>query len=205
MLKPDGNREEVLVYLLTALLHEDCMPLQIIRGIKFSPELAMDFYPKNDEWCCRYGKKLYTFLVHNRMEIPAMCKEEGGIISYFKLGSVIFTRMSEYLSGKACCSCVLFETSGDPFAIARKIVGESPIPGDCSKDSLRHTFSAAETIEASYSENRALHNVAHSCENKEELYHELGVIIKALRDKRTSDVAFFASCLLEEIVKKYRS
>lgn len=181
LLKPDGNQENIVRYALKRLLEEDCTPVHVVRDVKFWHGDAFTFYPKDESWRMKYGAKLLAFWKANAMDIPVGYDENESHDSFLvRIGDLILRWMAYYLSD-APCVCILFETEGDPSVLARKIVGESPIPEECSRDSLRGKYNPTETLVVSYSQYRALYNVAHSPENVIEMEREGRILVDVLR------------------------
>lgn len=181
LLKPDGNQENIVRHALKRLLEEDCTPVHIVRDIKFWYDDVFAFYPKDEAWRMKYGAKLLAFWKANTMDIPVGYDgNESDDSILVRIGDLILRWMAYYLSD-APCVCILFETEGDPFVLARKVVGESPIPEECSRDSLRGKYNPTETLSDSYSQYRALYNVAHSPENAIDMEREGRILVDMLR------------------------
>ena len=204
MLKPDGTQREVLTFALQRLLEQGCLPVLVLDDVSFNREQAKAFYPKEGPWCERYGAKLLSFWHEHKMKIPETCHlvPDSKRSLEHNVGYLILERMADYLSSGPCCG-IFFATDGDPFVLAKNIVGLSTIPFQCDKDTLRGRFNTQETLEGSYLESCALHNVAHSSENPDELHREISQVIAVLRSKQDLSHNTQASYLVS-LASRYR-
>lgn len=151
MLKPDGNRQEVIDYIGRLFVQHYVTQLgQII--LSFTRAEALDFYPKDVEWRKKYGEKRLEFL----RRIEKIRPED--VTDFATVGERILCEMAEYLSSGPC-RMILFETRGST-TFGQLVVGTT-VPKDASPFSLRGMFSQ-DSIEDASRERRALRNVAHA-------------------------------------------
>jgi nucleoside diphosphate kinase len=151
MLKPDGNRPEVLRH-IDRVFQQNRMSAPDPIQIQFTLDEAFAFYPKPVPWREKYGQKRIDALVKaKRLNLAE-------VSSALNMGDEILCGMAEYLS-EGTCQLILFRTQNAP-QFGRKMVGAT-IPVDAHPYTLRGSFSK-DSIEHASLDRRALRNVAHA-------------------------------------------
>jgi nucleoside-diphosphate kinase len=166
MVKPDGVRKGLIGEIIKRIEQRD---LKIVALEMFQPtyEQIDNHYPKDERWIKRLGEKtLSTYEKYNYDP-----KIELGTGDSFKIGQQVRGWIVDYMTSAPMVRIVVQGIHA--IDMVRKIVGPT-LPYTADMGTIRGDFSADSPVLAN-KEKRAIMNLVHASETKEEADHEINL------------------------------
>jgi len=163
MIKPDGVRRGLIGEILKRIERAD---LKIVALSMFQPTRQQidDHYPKDKKWIERLGdktKNTYTKYGYDLMG-------EMGTENSLKIGEEVRKWLIDYMVSSPLVKVVI--QGSHAVDLARKMVGVT-MPALAEMGTIRGDFSADSAVAANR-DKRAVHNIIHASETKEEAVYE---------------------------------
>ncbi len=169
LIKPDAVRRNLIGEIISRF---EKVGLKIVglKMVKLSKEEAMKFYPSSEEWLKNVGKKSYETYVKLGIDI----KKEFGTDDLVEIGKKIKEWLAEFMSSDRIVAIVL--KGPNAISVVRKIVGPTK-PIEAQPGTIRGDYSF-DSPEIANAEKRALFNVVHASDSKEEAEREIKFFFK---------------------------
>lgn len=164
LVKPDGVRKGLIGEVIKRFEQRD---LKIVALEMFMPTRALidEHYPKASEWVERLGTK--TLSTYEKYGIDA--KKELGTADAKKIGEMVRSWLLDYMTSAPLVRMVVQGTHA--VDVVRKIAGPT-LPYVADMGTIRGDFSVDSPAIAN-SEKRAVMNILHCSETREEAEHEI--------------------------------
>lgn len=164
MIKPDGVRKGLVGEITKRIEQRD---LKIVRMDMFqaSRDDIDEHYPKSEEWIERLGRK--TLNTYEKYDLNP--KEEVGTDDPLEIGKQVRGWLLDFMTSGPMVKMMIQGVHA--IDMVRKIVGPT-MPADADMGTIRGDFSVDSPALAN-SEQRAIMNLVHASEDKEEADHEI--------------------------------
>lgn len=164
MIKPDGVQRG-LVGEIISRLEKRGLKVVGLKMVKPSIEHIDNFYPKDESWLSRLGEK--GFAVFDQYKIDP--KEAMGTDDKLEVGRLVRKWLVDYVSSAPIVAMVIEGIHAAD--MTRKIVG-STLPNKADIGTIRGDYSVDSPASANL-EKRAIKNLIHASETKEEAEKEI--------------------------------
>ncbi|OYT42407.1 MAG: nucleoside-diphosphate kinase [Candidatus Aenigmarchaeota archaeon ex4484_224] len=169
MIKPDGV-ERSLIGEIIARFERAGLKVVALKMFKFDKELAEKFYPTSEEWFEKVGQKTKK----SYEEFGLNVKEHLGTDDEKEIGKIVKKWLVEFVCSKPVVGMVL--EGNRAVEIVRKIVGHT-FPYKALPGTIRGDYSL-ESPELANLGKRAVKNLIHASDSKEEAEREIKTIFK---------------------------
>lgn len=164
MVKPDGTQRG-LVGEVISRIEKRGLKIIALKMVRPNLEHINDHYPKDETWIARLGQKGFT--VFDELGIDP--KEVMGTTDKLEAGKQVREWLVNYLVEAPMIAMVIEGVHA--IDMVRKIAG-STLPSKAEIGTIRGDFSTDSPVAANLNK-RAIKNIIHISENKEEAEHEI--------------------------------
>ena len=164
MVKPDGVRKGLTGEIIKRVEQRD-LKVVALEMFKPTPEQIDGHYPKDEAWMKRLGQK--TLATYEKYGYDAMV--ELGTKDELEIGKQVRQWLGDYFASAPLVKMIVQGVHA--IDMVRKIVGPT-MPYEADMGTVRGDFSADSPALAN-KEKRAVMNLVHASENKEEAEHEI--------------------------------
>lgn len=164
MIKPDGTQRGIVGEIISRI-EKRGLKIVALKMVKPTIEHITNHYPKDDKWVARLGEKGFTVFA----ELGLDPKDVMGTDDKFEAGKQVREWLVKYMTEAPVVAMVIEGVHA--IDMMRKIAG-STLPSKAEIGTIRGDFSTDSPIAANINK-RAIKNVIHISENKEEADHEI--------------------------------
>lgn len=164
MIKPDGTQRGILGEIITRI-EKRGLKIVALKMVRPSLEQANDHYPKDDVWIARLGHKGFTVFE----ELGLDPQDVMGTRDKLEAGKQVREWIVKYLTDAPMVAMVIEGVHA--IDMIRKIAGNT-LPSKADIGTIRGDYSTDSPAAANVGK-RAIKNVIHISENKEEADHEI--------------------------------
>lgn len=164
LIKPDGVRRG-LVGEIISRIEKRGLKIIALQMIWATKDQIDNHYPKDESWLRRIGEKTSK----NYREYGLDIKKELGTEDPLEIGKMVRQWLIDYLTSGPMVKMVIKGIHA--VAMVRKITGPT-MPSQAEMGTIRGDFSVDDATAANR-EKRAIHNLVHASETKEEAEHEI--------------------------------
>lgn len=164
LIKPDGVQRGLIGEVIRRF-EQRAMKIVAMKMVKPSLEAFTSHYPDTEEWLSNLGEKGFKTLI----ELNIDPKEATGTDDKVELGRQVKQWLVNYMTQAPIVAMVI--EGMHAVSITRKIVG-STLPHQAEIGTIRGDFSADSPAAANV-EKRAVKNLVHASESKEEAEREI--------------------------------
>ena len=170
LIKPDGVKRGLIGEVISRF---EKRGLKIIGLEMFqaTPDQIDEHYPKDEKWIERLGKK--TLESYRKYGFDT--EKELGTTDIKEIGKLVRSWLIEYMTSGPMVKIMVEGIHA--IDMVRKIVGSS-MPSAAEMGTIRGDFSVDDATAANR-DKRAIHNLIHASETKEEAEHEIGLWFSA--------------------------
>lgn len=164
MVKPDGVMRGLIGEIIKRF-EQRGLKIVAMKMIHATHDQVDNFYPKNEEWISRLGEKgLKTFAEYDLDPVKEMGTDDPAAI-----GNKVRESLIEFMTIGPVVPMVLEGIHA--IAVVRKLAGAT-LPIFSDPGTIRGDYSH-DAPTAANMENRAIYNIMHASETKEEATHEI--------------------------------
>ncbi len=164
LIKPDGVKRG-LVGEITSRIEQCGLKIISLSMVLPNKKQIDDHYPKDERWIARLGEK--TMTTYNKYGIDP--KKELGTADTLKIGKMVRGWLINYMSSGPIVKMIVQGVHA--VDMVRKMAGNT-CPNLADMGTIRGDYSV-DSPAAANSEKRAIHNLIHASETKEEAEHEI--------------------------------
>ena len=164
MVKPDGVQRGLVGDIITRF-EKRGLKIVAMKMIKPGLEHIDEHYPKDETWIARLGQKGFTVFAEQGLK-P---EDVMGTSNQLEAGKQVREWLVDYLNSAPVVAMVIEGIHA--IDMARKIAGPT-LPSKAEIGTIRGDFSTDSPVAANLNK-RAIKNVIHISENKEEAEHEM--------------------------------
>lgn len=166
MIKPEGVKRQLIGDVIKKL-EKTGLKLVAMKLVQATPEMVEKHYPSDEGWLTRVGGK--TIKGYEKLGIDLA--KEMGTTDPLELGKIIKSWLVKYMSSSPALAMIWEGNRARD--IVRKIAGETQ-PLSAASGALRGDFSI-DSFEYANRQFRALFNLIHASETKEEAENEMSL------------------------------
>jgi len=164
LIKPDGVKR-CLIGEITSRVENHGLKIIAMEMIKATPEQIDDHYPKDKTWIKRLGKKTLS----NYEDYGIDPEQELGTSNPMEIGRKVRSWLIGYLTSSPMVKMIVEGVHA--ISMLRKIAGSS-LPAEADNGTIRGDISV-DSAAAANRDQRAIRNIVHASEDKQEAEHEL--------------------------------
>jgi nucleoside-diphosphate kinase len=164
LIKPDGVKRGLIGEIISRIERRG-LKIIALQMVQASPEQIDSHYPKSEEWIRRLGEKT----LKNYKEFGIDAEKELGTSDTLEIGKMVRSWLIDYMTSGPIVKIVVKGIHA--IKMVRKIAGGS-LPSEAEMGTIRGDFSV-DSAAAANRDKRAIHNIIHASETKEEAENEL--------------------------------
>lgn len=164
MIKPDGVRKGLVGEIIKRVEQRD-LKVVALEMFQATEDDIDSHYPKDEKWINRLGEK--TLATYEKYGLNP--KEEMGTDDTMEIGNQVRGWLIEFMTSAPMVKMIIQGVHA--IDMVRKIVGPT-MPSDADMGTIRGDFSVDSPALAN-KEQRAIQNLVHASETKEEASHEI--------------------------------
>lgn len=164
MIKPDGVRKGLVGEIIKRVEQRD-LKVVALEMFQATKEDIDSHYPKDEKWINRLGEK--TLATYEKYGLDP--QEEMGMTDTMEIGNQVRGWLIDFMTSAPMVKMIIQGVHA--IDMVRKIVGPT-MPSDADMGTIRGDFSVDSPALAN-KEKRAIQNLVHASETKEEAAHEI--------------------------------
>jgi len=164
LIKPDGVKRGLIGEIISRI-EKRGLKIIALQMVQATPQQIDDHYPKSEEWMRRLGEKT----LKNYKEFGIDAEKELGTSDTLEIGKMVRGWLIDYMTSGPIVKIVVKGIHA--IKMVRKIAGGS-LPSEAEMGTIRGDFSV-DSAAAANRDKRAIHNIIHASETKEEAENEL--------------------------------
>jgi len=164
LIKPDGVKRGLIGEIISRI-EKRGLKIISLQMVQATPEQIDNHYPKSEGWIKRLGEKT----LKNYKEFGFDAEKELGTTDTMEIGKMVRGWLIDYMTSGPIVKIVVKGIHA--IKMVRKIAGGS-LPSEAEMGTIRGDFSV-DSAAAANRDKRAIHNIIHASETKEEAENEL--------------------------------